>query len=252
MASTVAAAVAARAGKNSDGSLTEPPPLERKLTFPMRLGKGFFRYQQQAKWFYTHPRVQYTIAALIFANFFANIIEKQADPFGVNYPDEFLLIEDIFNYIFLTELIVNAYAHWWKPFRSDAWNHFDVLVVFVGVLSILRVELPGPFSLLRMLRAFRVFRLFKRIKSLQKIIVSLIKAVPGMLNAGFIMVLVMCIYAILAVEYFGEHGNTYVNETGEYVYLNMDGEVAPRHIAGPRASLGRRAQREHPLPPFAR
>ena len=43
----------------------------------------------------------------------------------------------------------------------------------------------------------------QRIKSLNKIIVSLSKAVPGIANAAFVMLLVMCIYAILAVEFFG-------------------------------------------------
>jgi hypothetical protein len=51
-----------------------------------------------------------------------------------------------------------------------------------------------------MLRAFRVFRLFKRIKSLNKIMVSLVRAIPGILNSALIMVLVMCIYAILGVQ----------------------------------------------------
>ena len=78
-------------------------------------------------------------------------------------------------------------------------------MVTVGVLSLLRM-VEGPLGLLRMLRAFRVFRLFKRIKSLNKIIVSLARAVPGVAQAFLIMVIFMSIYAILAVEFFAEHG----------------------------------------------
>ena len=48
-----------------------------------------------------------------------------------------------------------------------------------------------------------------------------IQAIPGMANAGFIMVLVMCIYAILAVEFFGEHG-----ETGVYYNMYNDSTTA--------------------------
>ncbi|KAL1500500.1 hypothetical protein AB1Y20_013157 [Prymnesium parvum] len=209
----------ARKGTLATSPLPPLPPL------PQTAVTGFFRYQPKARWFYFHQRTQYTIAALIFANFFANIFQAQIDPFGKHYHREFLLVEDLFNYIFLIELIINMYASWRKEFVHSGWNWFDVLVVIVGVLSIMRVDLPGPFSLLRMLRAFRVFRLFKRIKSLQKIILSLARAVPGMLNAGFIMVLVMCIYAILAVEYFGEHGVNYDNETGTYEYVNIEGQL---------------------------
>ena len=57
--------------------------------------------------------------------------------------------------------------------------------------------LPGQLTLIRNLRAFRIFRLFKRVKSLNKIIVALFKAVPGVVNAFVIMMIVMCIYAIL-------------------------------------------------------
>ena len=67
-------------------------------------------------------------------------------------------------------------------------------------------QLPGPLSLLRLMRAFRVFRLFKRVKSLNKIIVSLGKAIPGVMNAFLIMLIVMCIYAILGVEFFKYEG----------------------------------------------
>ena len=67
-------------------------------------------------------------------------------------------------------------------------------------------EASGIFGKLRMLRAFRILRLFRRVESLNKIIVSLGKAVPGLANAGLVMLLVMCIYAILGVDLFGKHG----------------------------------------------
>ena len=141
--------------------------------------------------FYDGTRTQYCIAVLIFANFFTNVIEREIDPFGRKYPDVFTALEDLFNIIFTFELVVNMYGHWLRPFWVSGWNQFDVVVVAVGILSLVRAPLPGPLKLLRTLRAFRVFRLFKRIKALQKIIVSLFKAIPGMLNAGFINVLVM-------------------------------------------------------------
>ena len=42
--------------------------------------------------------------------------------------------------------------------------------------------------------------------SLAKIMSSLAKAVPGVANAFLIMVIIMCIYAILAVEFFADFG----------------------------------------------
>ena len=73
-----------------------------------------------------------------------------------------------------------------------------------------------------MLRAFRVFRLFKRIKSLNKIIVSLTNAVPGLINAAIVQFLVMCIYAILGVDLFRDFGadGSFINYQGEVVEIS--------------------------------
>lgn len=174
-----------------------------------------WKYQRGAARFYQKQHVQYTIAALILLNFVCNIVESQVDPFGDFYPQVWQTIEDVFNIIFLIELLINGYAHWFVKFWISGWNIFDVLVVAVGMISVARVQLPGALGLLRMLRAFRVFRLFKRIKSLNRIVVSLIAAVPGIANASFIMLLVMCIYAILGVEFYASFGETGVYNNSE-------------------------------------
>merc|ERR1719353_602550 len=101
--------------------------------------------------------------------------------------------------------MVNFYAHFFWTFWS-AWNIFDTVVVTIGVINLLKLPLPKAFSLLRMMRAFRVFRLFKRVKSLNKIIVAIACAVPGVMNAFLILTIIMCIYAILAVEFFRDVG----------------------------------------------
>ena len=180
--------------------------------------------QEEARQLYTNPRVQWFIAFLIMGNFFTNIVEKQIDPDGTIYAPEWLVIENIWNSIFVVELAWNMFAHWgcstWKGhFLCSGWNLFDFLVVSVSVPGMLGIDL-GSFSQLRMLRAFRVFRLFKRIKSLNKIIVSLTNAVPGLVNAAIVQFLVMCIYAILAVDLFKDYA-----EEGEYT--NIEGQTVP-------------------------
>lgn len=105
------------------------------------------------------------------------------------------------------------YSNWWKAFcfakkdsyRIDLWNAFDFLVVAISLPTLPGTDL-GAFARMRTLRAFRVFRLFKRVPALRKILQSLARAVPGIVNAAFVMTLVMCIYAILAVDFFGQFG----------------------------------------------
>ena len=107
----------------------------------------------------------------------------------------------------------------YRKFWSSGWNIFDFIVVFAGLFLMSGVLSPGhPLSNLKMMRAFRVFRLFKRIESLNKVIMALLRAIPGVLNAFVIMVIFMMIYAILAVEYFAQLGQHFgASPYGTYV-----------------------------------
>jgi hypothetical protein len=179
---------------------TDPAPEHR--------AGGFWRYKVQAQEFYKHTYTEIFVAGLIVSNFVINMTEKSIDPDPKDrrYDVVWVIFEYFYNIAFTIELAVNMYAFWLREFWSSGWNKFDFLVVSIGLLNICKVPLPGPLKLLRMMRAFRVFRLFKRVKSLGKIMESLGKAIPGVLNAFVILVLVMCIYAILGVEFFRLYG----------------------------------------------
>lgn len=189
------------------------------VDLPPEVATGFWKYQRRAALVYIDPRVQWSVAGLIGGNFFANVIEKSIDPTGEQFTTAWDVLDMFFNVAFFVELMLNMYGFWLCRFWRSGWNIFDFVVVSIGMLGVFKVPLPGPLSLLRMMRAFRVFRLFKRIKSLNKILVSLGKAVPGVANAFFILFLMMCIYSILAVEFFGDFANPgfYENEFGQRV-----------------------------------
>lgn len=140
-------------------------------------------------------------------NFLCTILEKEIDPpMGARYRPTWQVFEDFFNIIFLCELALNYWGSAYLQFFTSSWNVFDLIVCTMGALSLARFDLPPPWTLLRCFRAFRVFRLFKRIPSLNKIMVSLVKAIPGVTNAFLIIVIVMCIFSIIAVEFFAEFG----------------------------------------------
>lgn len=159
-------------------------------------------HQRSVSRWYNSDAVQILVASIIILNFLANIVEKQIDPYAEKYDDTFRIFELIFNILFTIELIINVYAHWFCRFWESAWNWFDVIVVSIGLVTTVFRHLPKALSLLRMMRAFRVFRLFKRVKSLNKIIATIIYAVPLVMNAFLILAIVMSIYAILAVEFY--------------------------------------------------
>jgi len=198
---------------------------------------GFWRYQLEVRSLYNGTKSQVTVAVLIMINFVCNVLEKELDPQGVEFPQVWRAMEHSFNAIFLLELLINAYAHWLRLFWCSSWNVFDFIVVSVGCISF-AIELEGPLKLLRTLRAFRVFRLFKRIKSLNKIIVMIISAIPGVTNAFIVMVLCISIYSLIAVEFFSLFGNaldadgdTYNTFGTNCTYVNFLGATVPSESA---------------------
>ena len=201
---------------------------EKKATLSGRVSSTIWGAQPWASSVYKDLKIQMFVAALILGNFVVNIVEKQVWPTGAvceltsfectkdtkcncrrvtkRYRKIFTGTGKFFNYIFTVELVWNMYAHWLFQFWSDGWNVFDFTTVAVGWIMEVGIKLPGPLGMLRMVRALRVFRLFKRVKSLRRILESLARAVPGVMNAFLIMLIVMCIYAILAVDFFRSAG----------------------------------------------
>jgi len=182
---------------------------------------------------YQHNYTQYVVAFIILLNFFVQIWKRQfdaacgweapietkhhhamhatnatnvassvADMYQCHNEEVWHIFSWFFNIVFLVELLWNLAGSCWTPFIQDSWNHFDMLVVGLGVLDMSGVDL-GKLKLLRMLRAFRIFRLFGRVPALKKVLGSLVNAFFGVANAFLIVIIVMCICAVLAVDMFG-------------------------------------------------
>jgi len=226
-----AAAVAAKRNRQkraAEVEVAKPKPRNKRQACCDKVYALRLPGQEKAKFIYEHAKCQKFVAVLIMLNFLCTIVEKELDPpMGAKYFEVWLGIGDFFNYIFLCELAINYYGHAPLQFFESSWNVFDCIVCLMGALSLARVELPPPWTLLRCFRAFRVFRLFKRIKSLNKIMVALAKAVPGVINAFLIIVIVMCIFSIIAVEFFSEFGKEgYYNTT-----TLVDGELVTVQVS---------------------
>jgi len=81
------------------------------------------------------------------------------------------------------------------------------VIVIVSVMALVVPDLPG-ISVLRLFRAFRVFRLFKRIESLKLIIDGVMASLPGVFNAFLVLGILMGIWSIMGVEFFGKGGES--------------------------------------------
>lgn len=152
---------------------------------------------------YTAKPIQTMVVCVIVMNYLVSVIQVEILPEQGSTGDTvFQAFEWIFNIIFLIELLLNMYAYFFKAFWLNNWNIFDFLIVAISWVSML-ADFPG-IAVLRLFRAFRVFRLFKRIPSLRMIITGVLKSLPGMANAIAVLLLVMGVWSIMGVQFFGE------------------------------------------------
>mmetsp|Transcript_28450 Transcript_28450/g.54261 ORF Transcript_28450/g.54261 Transcript_28450/m.54261 type:complete len:616 (-) Transcript_28450:357-2204(-) len=154
---------------------------------------------------YHSNTTMYLVALLIVANFLVNCLEAQ---FVDQYTGTFFVMELFFTVVFSVELAFNLAADWYSEFIGDYWNWLDAIVVVISLMSVTMGGVAGVSSL-RLLRAFRVVRLFRRAASLRKILAAIQSAIPGMRDAFAILMLVMMLYAILAVQLYHEDNDEY-------------------------------------------
>jgi len=155
---------------------------------------------------------QAPIAVLLVGNFVANAFEAQIrqdlmDEDGNPTPIKIVLekVDVGFTTVFTAELMINMYAHLWWDFVSNGWCIFDFLVIAVSLITIFGEGLPAmPITIFRLVRTFRVLRLFGRLESIRSIINALSASLLPVMNAFFIMFIVLALYAILGVTLFSD------------------------------------------------
>lgn len=160
-------------------------------------------FQTQVKEFYEWKSTQTVVAGLIFINFFASAIKAELNPLNALQKDIFDILEAVFGFLFLIELIINLWGNWLVRFWSDPWNIFDFLVVVISILAVFVPTMPGV-SVLRLFRAFRAFRLFKRVEQLKRIVFGALRSLPRVSYAFAILIMIMGIWSIMAVEFYGK------------------------------------------------
>ena len=175
-------------------------------------------YRKGVKQFYQGRLTQMVVSVVILFNFVSNIVQKEIDPYAPEaqqYAQTWQNIDDVCAILFMVELVINLYGSFFRPFFRSAWNWLDLLVVILGICSLARIREVSEFRIVRVIRTFRVARIFKRFESLNKILTSLFFAVPGVLNALAITLIVMSIYAVVAVDLFRDFGSDGQYETDQ-------------------------------------
>lgn len=179
--------------------------LDRSLAGKFRRSRTFVRHH------FRSLNVQISVAMLLIANFFLNAWEAQLEgtleledgspsPMAVTFHK----LDITFTAIFTVELSLNLYAHWMQEFITDGWCIFDFIVVATSLIAPFLDENEIPITIFRLLRAFRVLRLFGRLKSIRSIVNALTASLVPVVNAFFIMFIVLSLYAIVGVNFYSK------------------------------------------------
>lgn len=88
-------------------------------------------------------------------------------------------------------------------YLRNPWNCMDFIIVIFSIISIVLSDLNIQFiKVIRMLRVLRPLRMVSRNEGLKLAVVSLINAVPSIINALVIAILFFILFGIFAVNFF--------------------------------------------------
>ena len=79
---------------------------------------------------------------------------------------------------------------------------FDTVIVATSLVSVASSNQAGM-KLFRLARVFRIFRMLRTVQSLNKLVIALQQSLPAVANAFLLVLLVCCLYSILAARIFG-------------------------------------------------
>lgn len=100
---------------------------------------------------------------------------------------------------FVVEMVLKLYAYRGRFFKVG-WNSFDLMVILVSILPQL-----GMFSSVRLLRYFKILRLVVCFRQLRIVVMSVVRALPGIGWTAAFLVLIYYVYAIIGVNLYGQY-----------------------------------------------
>ncbi len=121
-------------------------------------------------------------------------------------------IDQVFVAIFVAEVAMRLYADRLAYYRCP-WNVFDFAIVLISCLPV-----GAGFAVLRALRILRVLRIVSLVPSMRVVVVSLLKAVPGMASIGGLLTLVFFVCAVMATRLFGTSHPEWFGTLGQSMY----------------------------------
>ena len=133
----------------------------------------------------------------------------------VTVKDTVEVLDQVVNYIFLSELVVKFFSYKYRPLLFFyepmwAWNVFDLLVVVLAF-----AWTNGPAAILRLMRLARLLKIFKKIVQLQVILKGLVRGLHACIYVFLLLLLIMYFYAIMGITFFRDNDGFHFGDLGK-------------------------------------
>jgi len=152
---------------------------------------------QKLKTFINAPLTERFIIALIVINAITLGLETSEWTMA-RYGGLLVWIDSIILAVFVAELAIRLITDF-KGFWRDPWRIFDFVVVALALLPA-----TGPLAVLRAFRILRVLRLVTKLESMRRVIMGLLRALPGMGTIVMLLLLIFYIFAVISTKLFAD------------------------------------------------
>ncbi|MGH1412485.1 MAG: ion transporter [Pelagimonas sp.] len=161
--------------------------------------------------FLDHPRVQFSIIAVILLN--AVVLGMETSDFLMaRWGWLIILIDKLCLTIFVVEIVIKLFARGWR-FFLNGWNLFDFVIIGIAM-----VPAGQGVSVLRALRILRVMRVISAAPRLRRVVEGFITALPGMGSVFLLMAIIFYIGAVIATRLFGDAFPEWFGSLGSSAY----------------------------------
>jgi len=164
--------------------------------------------------------IQKLVESSKFQNFIMGLIVLNGITMGLEtsksvslaYGSLFSIFNTFVVTVFTIEIILRISVYK-TSFFKDSWSIFDFTIVAISL-----VPANAGFEIFRVLRVLRLFRLITVVPQMRKIVVALLKVIPGIGSIAALLTLFFYIFAIMSTQLFGEKFPEWFGTLGESFY----------------------------------
>jgi hypothetical protein len=182
---------------------------DREKMYCFGLAKAFYPLRCWCFDLVTEPRFEFVIVGLILVN--TILLMTKFDGQGDVWTDVLFACEIFFVSCYALEAMLKLLGLGYFQYFSDWWNVFDFVIVLLSLIGFAS-DAKGA-AVFRLLRVSRLVRLIKRAPALRAQFLTLVYAIPSLINIGFLLFVIFFIWGIFGVELFGRvyHNDGYGN-----------------------------------------